>query len=238
MGKDKSGCQSQANKIVTQAAHGKERAVVGVSTDSRESGAGRVAQGPTMADILEEIRGIRMELTTTIDTVAIDINLLRENLLKVANRATETEDSIGKLHCEVTTLTGTVSALQKLGKGYKRPVIPSWRLRPEALTDPLFETMVRDSLTHKCDENWGMLGSRACDWEAIKVVLRGICPKTTYGVKRQLEDDLSHQETKSSALEQNLPTQPQKIKDWQKARRASLEDWSRLEKQVYTAHHH
>ncbi|KAJ1165425.1 hypothetical protein NDU88_005853 [Pleurodeles waltl] len=71
----------------------------------------------------------------------------------------------------------------------------------------------------------------------MRVVLRGVCLKTTYGVRKQYEGDLSHQEAKPSALEKVLPTQPQKLGDWQQACRYLLNDWRRLEKHDYMAYH-
>ncbi|KAJ1152812.1 hypothetical protein NDU88_005587 [Pleurodeles waltl] len=65
----------------------------------------------------------------------------------------------------------------------------------------------------------------------MKVILRGVCLKTTYGIRKQLG-------AKLSALEKILPAQPQKLKDWQQARRDLPNDQCRLKKNVDTAYHH
>ncbi|KAJ1187626.1 hypothetical protein NDU88_004401 [Pleurodeles waltl] len=75
-----------------------------------------------------------------------------------------------------------------------------------------------------------MSGTRACDWEALKVVLRGLCLRATYGVKRQLENDVSKHENTLSELEHCLPVQLLRVEEWQQTRRALLDDWRHVEK--------
>ncbi|KAJ1157029.1 hypothetical protein NDU88_009744 [Pleurodeles waltl] len=98
----------------------------------------------------------------------------------------------------------------KLNKGFKRLVIPTWRLRLEDLTHAPFEKAVRDELTQYFEANWGTSTTRGYDWEAMKVVIRGLCMQTTYGVRHQLEKDVLDYKAKLRDLEKCIPTQPQR----------------------------
>ncbi|KAJ1143312.1 hypothetical protein NDU88_009622 [Pleurodeles waltl] len=86
--------------------------------------------------------------------------------------------------------------LVKLNKGYKRSGVTTWWLRLEALKDAPFEEVIRDALTQHLDANWGPSTTRGCDWEAMKVVIRGLCMQTTYSVGRQLEKDVRDHKAK------------------------------------------
>ncbi|KAJ1165502.1 hypothetical protein NDU88_005929 [Pleurodeles waltl] len=67
----------------------------------------------------------------------------------------------------------------------------------------------------------------------MKVVIRGLCVQTTYGVKRQLEKDVLDHEARLQDLEKCILMQLQRMEAWQQARRVLLEDWRRLERYVY-----
>ncbi|KAJ1173426.1 hypothetical protein NDU88_005261 [Pleurodeles waltl] len=99
MGKDKGGRQSQANKIVNyeQVTHGKDRTHINTPDDTLGTVESCDPQDPSMSDILNEIKGTRTELVTKIDTVAVDVTLLRATLCKVAERVKEAEDAMGVL---------------------------------------------------------------------------------------------------------------------------------------------
>ncbi|KAJ1185485.1 hypothetical protein NDU88_002277 [Pleurodeles waltl] len=60
------------------------------------------------------INGIYAELAKKIDSVAIDVNLLRGNLRKVAYRVTFTEDNVEVSLKDVTGLKETVSYIERL----------------------------------------------------------------------------------------------------------------------------
>ncbi|KAJ1139655.1 hypothetical protein NDU88_006022 [Pleurodeles waltl] len=123
-----------------------------------------------------------------------------------------------------------------LKKGYKRPTVPTWRLQPEALTDAPFVNAVRDGLVQYFEANWGTSTTRGCDWEAMKVVIRGICMQTTNGVRHQLEKDVLDIEARLRDLEKCLPTQPQKMEDWRQASRVPPGDWRCLERYVHKSY--
>ncbi|KAJ1156626.1 hypothetical protein NDU88_009344 [Pleurodeles waltl] len=95
--------------------------------------------------------------------------------------------------------------------------MPLWRLRAKALTDPLFMATVNKTLTCYFNENRGSASNRARDWEAMKIVLRGIYIKMTYRGRQQLERDITAHEQHLGALETLLPTHPDRLTEWQKA---------------------
>ncbi|KAJ1164965.1 hypothetical protein NDU88_005395 [Pleurodeles waltl] len=102
--------------------------------------------------------------------------------------------------------------------------------------DAPFAKTVRDGLTQYFKANWGTSTTKGCDWEAMKFEIRGLCVQTTYGVKCQLKKDVLNHEARLSDLEKCLLKQPQKMEDWQQARRVLLEDWRRLKIYVYKAY--
>ncbi|KAJ1195236.1 hypothetical protein NDU88_004517 [Pleurodeles waltl] len=67
--------------------------------------------------------------------------------------------------------------------------------------DAPFREAVQDGLTQYFDANWGTSTTRRCDCEAMKVVIRGLCMQTTYGVRRQLEKDVLDHKAKLSDLD-------------------------------------
>ncbi|KAJ1092976.1 hypothetical protein NDU88_006086 [Pleurodeles waltl] len=98
--------------------------------------------------------------------------------------------------------------------GYKRPALLTWRLRPETLMDAPFTKAVRDELAQYFEVNWGTSTTRDCDWEAMKVVIRGLCVQATYGVRCQLEKDILDHEARLRDLEKCLLMQLQKMEEW------------------------
>ncbi|KAJ1091175.1 hypothetical protein NDU88_004302 [Pleurodeles waltl] len=59
---------------------------------------------PSQADLLAVIQGTRMALEFNIETVSIDVNLLRADLRKVANKVETAEGNILVLQGEVVAL--------------------------------------------------------------------------------------------------------------------------------------
>lgn len=66
----------------------------------------------------------------------------------------------------------------------ERPAIPVWRLRPEALDDPVFRDEVGTGITQYFLENEGTASTTAMEWDAFKVVVRGICITNMVGVRK------------------------------------------------------
>ncbi|KAJ1219060.1 hypothetical protein NDU88_006631 [Pleurodeles waltl] len=117
----------------------------------------------------------------------------------------------------------------ELNKGYTQTVVPTWQLRPEALSDAPFEGAVRDRLMQYFDINWGTSTTRGCDCEAKKVVIRGLCMQTTYSVRHQCEKDVLDHIVKLRDQEKCLPTQPHRMEESRQTRWSLLDDWRRLE---------
>ncbi|KAJ1216809.1 hypothetical protein NDU88_004408 [Pleurodeles waltl] len=69
--------------------------------------------------------------------------------------------------------------------------------------DAPLEEAVRDGLTQYFDANWEMSMISSCDWEAMKVVIRGLCMQTTYGVRHQLKKDVLDHEAKLQEMPSN-----------------------------------
>ncbi|KAJ1168816.1 hypothetical protein NDU88_000729 [Pleurodeles waltl] len=85
--------------------------------------------------------------------------------------------------------------------GRKRQAIPTWRLQAEALHDPAFTDSLRTALKQYWELNTGTTKSRAMEWDAHKVVIRGHCISTTWGVRRTLHAEDSKLEKKLRVLE-------------------------------------
>ncbi|KAJ1162555.1 hypothetical protein NDU88_003023 [Pleurodeles waltl] len=66
----------------------------------------------SLADLMEAIKGTPTELTTKIDLVAIDVNLLRVDLRGVVDRVTTTETNVGELQQEMVTLRDIIFSQQ------------------------------------------------------------------------------------------------------------------------------
>ncbi|KAJ1165503.1 hypothetical protein NDU88_005930 [Pleurodeles waltl] len=116
MGKGKVGRDPQVNKIINyvQVTHGKDKMGRNTLEDTWGSAENCCPQKSSMSEILNEIKGTCTKLVTKIDTVAVDVTLLRADLRKVADRVTKAEDTIGVLSQDVNALKDTVSSLQKL----------------------------------------------------------------------------------------------------------------------------
>ncbi|KAJ1136101.1 hypothetical protein NDU88_002519 [Pleurodeles waltl] len=85
--------------------------------------------------------------------------------------------------------------------GRRRHAIPMWRLQVEALHDPAFIDALRTALKQYWESNTGTTNLRATEWDAHKVVIRGHCISTTWGVRRTLHAEVSKLEEKLRALE-------------------------------------
>ncbi|KAJ1217857.1 hypothetical protein NDU88_005444 [Pleurodeles waltl] len=75
-----------------------------------------------------------------------------------------------------------------------RPAIPLWRLHPDLLGDPEYKKDLQDVLVGSFHTNWDTAGTRGLEWEALKVVIRGVSLSKTYGIRQRLDRELTHQE--------------------------------------------
>ncbi|KAJ1081661.1 hypothetical protein NDU88_001839 [Pleurodeles waltl] len=100
--------------LIMLVTHGKDRTDINTPDNTLGTVESRNPQEPSMADILNYIKGTPTELVTKIDTVAVDVTLLRADLRNVAERVKEAEDSTEVLNREMDTLKDTVSSRQRL----------------------------------------------------------------------------------------------------------------------------
>ncbi|KAJ1178795.1 hypothetical protein NDU88_004037 [Pleurodeles waltl] len=70
----------------------------------------------------------------------------------------------------------------------------------------------------------------------MKSVLRGVCIKTSHGVRQQLKKDIRTLENNLGGIEQELPTQHDRLGDWTETQKQLLDAWVRMEKYLYMAH--
>ncbi|KAJ1125367.1 hypothetical protein NDU88_003799 [Pleurodeles waltl] len=71
----------------------------------------------------------------------------------------------------------------------------------------------------------------------MKSVVRGISLKMTYGVCQQLDKDIQVPKNELRDIEKALPSQPERLMEWNNACRSLLDAWSRLEKHLYMAYY-
>ncbi|KAJ1151894.1 hypothetical protein NDU88_004673 [Pleurodeles waltl] len=67
---------------------------------------------PSRAELLQAIQGSRQALVGKIETVAIEVNLLRTDLHKVSDKVCAAEGSVGQPQAEVATLKKQVAAME------------------------------------------------------------------------------------------------------------------------------
>lgn len=83
-----------------------------------------------------------------------------------------------------------------------RPAIPSWRLNPHLLEDPVFHEELRVTIDNDFTENAQSTASRSLEWDAFKVVVRGHCMSSTVGVRKLLRQDVDQAERHLREVEQ------------------------------------
>ncbi|KAJ1081010.1 hypothetical protein NDU88_001197 [Pleurodeles waltl] len=93
-------------------------------------------------------------------------------------------------------------------------------------------------IEHYFTENWGRASTRAVEWDAMKVVLRGEFLKVTYGVKPQHSRSLDVLEKRLGDLEKGKPEQHQRLSKWKECKRELLETLDSLDKFVRTSYMH
>ena len=78
-------------------------------------------------------------------------------------------------------------------------------MRTEALKDNPFRECIGTHITQYFDSNSGSTDSRAQEWDAHKVTLRGHCIATTWGTRNTLQKELVREEHTLSHLRMLLP---------------------------------
>ncbi|KAJ1088540.1 hypothetical protein NDU88_001697 [Pleurodeles waltl] len=85
--------------------------------------------------------------------------------------------------------------------GRKRSTIPTWCLQSEALLDQPFREELNTCIRQYWDLNAGSTDSRATEWDAQKVVVRGHCLSASWGACRSLHTEVVTLEKELRALE-------------------------------------
>lgn len=101
-----------------------------------------------------------------------------------------------------------------------RPAIPNWRLNPELLNNLVFRKAVRTGVTQYFLENEGTASSIAVEWDAFKVVVRGLCITNVVGVWKTLLQDIDTAGQRLREQERTRPGQPQRHRELLEAREA------------------
>ena len=104
----------------------------------------------------------------------------------------------------------------KLRLGRELPSIPTWRLQPAVLTDPVFKDQLETHITEYFENNDGTASNTLVEWEAFKVVTRGFCMGKTVGIRRELEKGLTKTEDQIRALEIEIVADNEKRKELEK----------------------
>ena len=94
--------------------------------------------------------------------------------------------------------------------GRVRPPIPMWRLRPEALNEPPFKVAIGEQVVNYFELNGGSTEFRRTEWDAMKVVLRGHCMKTVWGVKTTLLGEMAELEARLRIVEVQASSHPER----------------------------
>ena len=113
-------------------------------------------------------------------------------------------------HCFIQSeyLSKTVSdhnpLMVMMQSGDTRPAVPLWRLQKEALEDSVFREDLRGEIRNYLGENWNTTETRATEWEALKVVVRGHCIGKSVQIRRMLDKELVEIEDKMRIEELKL----------------------------------
>ncbi|XP_078527931.1 uncharacterized protein LOC144802337 [Lissotriton helveticus] len=110
----------------------------------------------------------------------------------------------------------------------EKPRVPLWKLRPETLEDPLFGEALAEGVALYFTDNEGTVDSRATEWDAFKVVVRGICIKDYVGVRKVLLGDLAKADAKLREAERGRPGHPELQETLCSAREAVAVEVERL----------
>ncbi|KAJ1217657.1 hypothetical protein NDU88_005250 [Pleurodeles waltl] len=112
---------------------------------------------------------------------------------------------IGSLVSESEYLAKTLSdhapLRVTLNWGRLRQAVPTWRFQAEALQDQAFAELLKESISQYWDINAMSATTRATEWDAHKVVVRGVCISSTWRVRRSLQAEIGKLEKELRAAE-------------------------------------
>ena len=86
------------------------------------------------------------------------------------------------------------------------PPVPTWRLQPATLADPVFRDSLETHIIEYFEANEGTAVNTIVEWEAFKAVTRGICIGKTVGIRRQIEIKLIKMENQLKELQTEMVT--------------------------------
>ena len=95
-----------------------------------------------------------------------------------------------------------------LNWGPPRARVPTWRLQCAALEDAVYRTTIQEAIDTYFNTNTGTASNALIEWDAFKVYIRGICIKTTTGVRATLRSQLHTLEQRLKELEISAVTSP------------------------------
>ncbi|KAJ1198771.1 hypothetical protein NDU88_002610 [Pleurodeles waltl] len=88
---------------------------------------------------------------------------------------------------QVRFLSNHYPLLLECGTHSPRLAIPLWRMQSELLGDHEYRHDIQEVLAGYFSENWTTALSRGLEWEALKVVIRGVSLAKTYGIRKKLD---------------------------------------------------
>ena len=106
----------------------------------------------------------------------------------------------------------------RLGIGRDIPPIPTWRLQPNSLTDPVFKDQLKTHIIDYFVTNEGTATNAITEWETFKVMIRGFCMGKTVGLRRELERTLDNTEHQIRLLEKEVVLDHAKRKNLESCR--------------------
>lgn len=110
----------------------------------------------------------------------------------------------------------------------ERSKVPTWKLRPETFDDPVFAGEVGEGIVHYFTGNAGTASSKAMEWDAFKVVVRGLCINKYVGVRKVLLQDVEKAELRLRAAERDRPEHPERQTELVEAKEAVATEIERL----------
>ncbi|KAJ1113088.1 hypothetical protein NDU88_001345 [Pleurodeles waltl] len=110
------------------------------------------------------------------------------------------------------------------------PPIPLRHLYVPALKDPVFRDQIEHGLIKYFRDNWGSIEERTLEWDAMKIVVRGICISVSKGIRHDMEKELTLQESKLADFEISLLTGSMEKLELNTQRQKVGELWDRLDK--------
>ncbi|KAJ1109724.1 hypothetical protein NDU88_007084 [Pleurodeles waltl] len=150
---------------------------------------------PTGARILAAIESSSHAMQTQIAAIAVDVNLLRDDLRVVAERSVATEQQVTCMQSDMDTLKASVAILKAKTRKLEARV-------EDAEGNPEYKKDLQGVINGYFSANWDTATTRGKEWEALKVVIRGL--SKTYGIRKRLVLELTQQEDALAAIQHQV----------------------------------